>query len=465
MTAPGSGAVYSGPMRLALTAVLLLAGCKCDGGRPGDGGSAPPASATAAAASSAPAAVAREEISPDGEVRLYSAVVSDLDGDGAPELVAGGYLDDGEGRRSTVPIYTARNGAWVRLVEGGWSDGRGSLIRNVKVADVDGDGRDDIVVLGRKGESNHSAMARLAVLGLRGGAVQHLAEAEWKTGEYTHGYGLDVGDLDGDGKLEIVSAGFQGDGPREVGYARVWSMKGGELALRAEEILDGQGEASMRVNGVAVADLDGDGAAEIVLAGRRGPRKTRETKEDHRARAESGDLSVLALAGERLRSVARFVWKKGTTTRLRAVEVADLDGDGRPEIVTGGQYDAEGRAALGLFALEKDRLVLRHDASSLVEDGPAEVKSLFVDGEGAGARILTAGPVGDQPARQGHLVSFRLRGGQLARDTSAVSRNGDETRVRAAVVVPGPHGPTVLTVGHARKGAAMVGQVLEWKLP
>jgi hypothetical protein len=466
-------------MKPAWILPLALAAACSDGGAPsGAADPAPPPSAQPAAATAAPAAatgtgtqaltratVAREEPSKSGEVRLYSAVIADLDADGKPELVAGGFVDEQAGRRSTVPIYTAQNGAWVRLAEAGWSDGRGSMVRNVKVADVDGDGRDDIVVLGRTGDTSHTAKARLAVLALRGGAVKHLAEAEWKTDEYTHGYGLDVGDLDGDGKLEIVSGGFQGSGAREVGYVRVWSMAGGALKLRAETILDGQGEASMRVNGIAVGNLDGGKAAEIVVAGRRGPLKTEETKEDHRSRTETGDLAVLALAGGELRPVARYALKKGTTARLRAVAVANLDGDARPEIVTGGQYDAEGKALLALFSLEKGGLVLRQDASSLVEGANGEVKSVFVDGDGPGARVITTGPVGDKPERQGLVVAFHLHGGVLVRDAAMVSRNGDETRSRAAVVVPGPGGPTVLTVGHARKDAAMVGQVLEWKLP
>jgi hypothetical protein len=45
-----------------------------------------------------------------------------------------------------------------------------------------------------------------------------------------------------------------------------------------------------------------------------------------------------------------------------------------------------------------------------------------------------------------------------------VSRNGDETRARAIVLVPGKTGPTVLTIGHAKNRTAMIGQVLQWPL-
>lgn len=49
-------------------------------------------------------------------------------------------------------------------------------------------------------------------------------------------------------------------------------------------------------------------------------------------------------------------------------------------------------------------------------------------------------------------------------DASVVSRNGEETRARAIVVVPGTTGSVVLTIGHAKNHTAMIGQVLQWHL-
>ncbi|HWO24506.1 MAG TPA: FG-GAP-like repeat-containing protein [Kofleriaceae bacterium] len=410
------------------------------------------------------AEVVREELSPAGETRLFSAGVADLDRDGALELVAGGFSAVSGGRRSTVLVYRQRGAEWTPLAEGGWDGGPGSTIRNVQVADVDGDGRQDVVALGRIGATPWEAKARVAVLALSGQTLEVRAQEEWLTGTYTHGFGLAVGDLDGDGRAEIVTGGFQGDAAREVGFVRVWSLAGGKLALRAEHVLDGQGATGMRVNDLAIGDVDGDGRPEIVAAGRRGPRKQKDVKLRLDQRRETGDVSVLAYADGKLAVRARHAWAKGTSLRLRALALADTDGDGAREIVVGGQYDADGKPCLGLFALAHGKLVQRDDASATTAGmaGMAgEVKDLLAVGTGAALRVLVTGAAGTKEESLGDLAAWRIERGRLVRDADLMSRNGDTTRARAVVVVPDG---TVLTIGHAKDRATMMGQVLRWKL-
>lgn len=435
--------------------------------------SAPAAPASETAAPAAPAApvsrsagatVVREESSSDGETRLFSGGAADLDGDGTLELVAGGFSTEAGGRRSTILVYRQRGDAWERVAEAGWDDGAGSLVRNVEIADVDGDGRPDVVAVGRVGPAPHESRARVAVFGLDHGKLVERAEIQWRSGIYTHGYGLATGDLDGDGAPEIATSGFQYDGLHETGHVRVWSLQRGKLVLRAEAVLDGQGSPSMRVNDIAIGDVDGDGRGEIVAAGRHGPLKNDTIKGRLDLRRELGDLSVLSLQRDRLAIEARYSWARATSLRLRSVVVGDLDGDRHNEIVAGGQYDADGKPCLGLFDVQRGKLVLRDDASSTVAGAPGEVKDLVLAGHGSHARLLMTGVAGDRPNRQGNLAAWRLDHGHLVADSRIVSRNADETRARAIVVIPGEPSPTVLTIGHARTRAAMIGQVLRWQV-
>ena len=406
--------------------------------------------------------VVREETSAGGETRLYAGAVGDLDGDGTPELVVVGFSAEVAGHRSTILVYRRQGDAWEPVTEGGWDDGAGSTLRDVQIADIDGDGKLDVIVLGRVGATPHSAKGRLAVFDLEAGKLVQRAETEWQHGQYTHGFGLAVGDLDGDHQPEIVTGGFQFDGTTETGFVRVWSMTHDALVSRAETVLDGQGSPSMRVNDLAIGAFDGHPA--IVVAGRHGPLKTEQTKEHLDLRREAGDLSILAYAGGKLEIKTRYSWTRGTSLRLRSVVVADLDGDHRPVIVAGGQYDAVGKACLGLFGYEGGKLVLRDDASSTKPGVTGEVKDLIVVGQGANARVISTGVAGDKPGRQGDVAAWRLDRGKLVADGAIVSRNGDETRARAVVVIPGDHGASIITIGHAQTKAGMVGQLLSWQL-
>jgi FG-GAP-like repeat len=482
--AGSAGAEGAGKPRLAgmaIVGVALLAGCRPASERaPPPAPGAPPALRAPPALGAPPpgpqadagqlepgprarAAVTRAETSDPGETRLYSGAVVDLDGDGAPELIAGGFSAQAGGRRSTIRVYRQRGDAWLPLTEGGWDGGAGSTVRNVAIADVDGDGQLDVLALGRLGASSQDAQARLAMFGLEGDQLVKRAEVEWRDGQYTHGYGLAIGDLDGDGAPDIVTGGFQSDGTHETGFVRVWSVRAGELVARATALLDGQGSPSMRVNDLAVGDVDGDGRPEIVAVGRHGPRLTEASKEAADQRREIGDLSVLAFTRGALAIRSRHSWSSGTSLRLRAVVVGDLDADRRAEIVAGGQYDADGKPALAVFGVVGGKLVLRSDASSTVTGVTGEVKDLILAGLGQDARVIAIGVSGDKPGRYGDVTAWRFAHGELVSDTSLVSHSGEATSARAVLVVPGPAGPTVFTIGHAKTRTTMVGQVLRWR--
>ncbi len=412
------------------------------------------------------ATVVREEKADDGEVKLFAGRAQDLDGDGTVELVTGGFesLANGE-RRSTIRVYRQQGAQWLPVADAGWDGGGGSLVRNVDIADLDGDGRPEIVALGRVGATERVARARVAVLALEAGTLVKRAELDWSDGTYTHGYGLALADLDGDHRAEVITAGFKLVGEVEQGFVRVWSQRGGTLALRAEQTLDGGDYAAMRINDVAVGDVDGDGTPDIITAGRRGAmKKARGANKDLSQRREAGDLSVLTFSDERLAVMARIDWVKGTSLRLRTVVVDDLDGDRRADIVVGGQYDADGKLALGMFGLDAGKLGLRDDASSTIAGVGGELKDLVVARGGDHVRLLATGSIGERPGRAGDLAAWQVTAGKLEREATLVSRNGDETRTRAVVVVPTATGSTVLTIGHASSGASMVGQVLQWPL-
>ena len=127
----------------------------------------------------------------------------------------------------------------------------------------------------------------------------------------SNGAGLALGDLDGDGRLEIALANL--DGPNRI----LWNLGG--LQFRPQELDD----TSSR--GAAIVDVDGDGRLDLAFT--------------HRAAGVSlwRNLGGGALAREALPGVAAPAY---------AMAWGDLAGDTALDLVTGG-YDAELDRALG----------------------------------------------------------------------------------------------------------------------
>ncbi len=197
----------------------------------------------------------------------YGALIAcgDLDGDGADELAACPGPGPSYGAVVSLHSYQGGGPGWARLpgipvffaygpaVSGGARPAFG---------DLDGDGRDELV----------TAPGALAANGahIRGwrpgeGGMIPLPQVNFLAYGPNHGYGaqLACGDLDGDGRDELVTA----PGPGE-GYGpkiRVWKLSGTEsgVELVAELLADLPGGRGARI---ACGDLDGDGRDELVAS-------------------------------------------------------------------------------------------------------------------------------------------------------------------------------------------------------
>jgi hypothetical protein len=252
-----------------------------------------------------------------------SPAVADLDGDGSMEVIAAAYdlviLDGATGALTQRAANSSR--AWP----------------GVAVADLDHDGTPEIVV-GRGGDQltvyNADGSARWTRHPFGAGEVRTLA----------------VADLDQDNQLEMVVGRASGGSTRQLSvYEADGSVRAGWPARREGEAGYGWG---MYNQNAAVADLTGDGYAEII-----GPTDTHY-------------ITALDRNGNQLPANARYnnfnprgpkVWSQvgvhvDDTVDLRgyancgvehrpnfansAPAIADLDGDGVHEIVVvGNVYD------------------------------------------------------------------------------------------------------------------------------
>lgn len=264
---------------------------------------------------------------------VNSVRIADVDGDGETEfIIATAHLYDG-----LVQVYNGRTHA-LKAQSASYN---AEPFTAMEVADVDGDGATEIVV-GTTVATTGASAAHLIVLN---GAT--LAE-KWKSPGVTNGWGtvtdLSIGDVDNDGHAEILAV---------AGGNRLYAIDGvthqydwladipantvGSFDLDQDgqlEILVGRTDGTIgvysgatfsarptissfstsSVDALNVADLEGDGEAELLVA-------------------SGGFLNVLNYR------TGQLVWRSGrlgeNLGRYNHLQIKDIDGDGKKEVLVG----------------------------------------------------------------------------------------------------------------------------------
>lgn len=192
----------------------------------------------------------------EGRGSYIRVFLSDLDGDGVPEITAANKGAQRPGpedfaRSTPVSIFAVqgdplRDDGWREIVLGNYS-----IPQNAEPVDIDGDGDTDIVV-GSRGED------RLALfLNPGDGSLDFVEQAVGVYGPRLDGFNLEYADLSGDGRLDIIGR----SGPR--------------LAWLEQPVRSGDAWNSHLIGtfapdamiGLETADIDGDGDMDVIAGG------------------------------------------------------------------------------------------------------------------------------------------------------------------------------------------------------
>ncbi len=239
-----------------------------------------PAAGLTAVGSGAGETPALAAFNPDGSVRFRLALdpaqfaggvrvaVGDVDGDGAPDIVAA----PGPGARPVVRVFSGVGGEELSATLAFEESFTGGLF--VAAGDFDGDGAADVVVTPDQGGG-----PRVRVLGGRGGVLADFFGIDDPA--FRGGARAAAGDIDGDGRDDLVVAAGFGGGPRVAVYGGTGVGAGDPRHVAGDFFAF---EPGLR-NGAypATGDIDGDGRADLAFAA--GP---------------GGGPRVLALSGARL---------------------------------------------------------------------------------------------------------------------------------------------------------------------
>jgi hypothetical protein len=312
----------------------------------------------------------------------------------------------------------------------------------VAIRDVDGDGLNEIVSAGYYNDGTYWN-GQLVVMNSVTMAVE--ASTVWRLGSITQVTALAIGDVDGDGQVEIVTGGTFFDGTYWTGQLIVWNG----LTLATKQLNNFRLGQYTVLNAIAIADLTPALGQEII---------TGSTTYD--GTYYNGHLAIWN--GATLALEQQTFWRLGTKTFVTSVGVVTVGT--AVDIVTGGEiFDGTytnaqiilwNSANLAFIGLNNWRL------------GTADYCNAITIADvipGGSAEIVTAGNYFDGSGYVGQLIVWDAA--TLTSQKLAHWKNGVSTTTNS--LCDGILSGTTLdieTAGTYSDGTRMYAQVIDWNI-
>ena len=278
--------------------------------------------------------------------------ISELDGSTNPEIgIATGYLEIIDATSGTTELHGAVKvwGYGGSSYSQEWTSGNlGQIVGGIDSGDPDGDGDNELVV-GTGGDSRDGSQANAEVrVYQRSGGSYTLDGSVMNPARYK-AYGIEVGDLNGDGSEEIVV----GTGEKGESKPRLIIYDGSSHSEEYSKDVD-----SNSVWGIESGDFDSDGEPELIYGTSGGELFIYDGIEPGTFEAKTSALS-------------------GKTGHYGGIAIGNADNDGALELVVGSD------AYLWMFTTEgqtnKPDLAIEGDLISYLPESPDEDEDITIN--------------------------------------------------------------------------------------
>jgi hypothetical protein len=263
-----------------------------------------------------------------GDTVAKSVVTADANNDNQIDVVIGGYYNGGTGWNSQLHVLNGTSYAVENV--GFWNWGPNSQINSVAVGDVNGDGKNEIVT----GGSYFNGTVWWSLVSVQNcsstsTALTTLNIGAWLRGNSSQVSSVSVGDLYGDGKKEIIAGGSYYNGSLWSSTVDVMNVSTTSTALIMNSSATWLWGIGSQVNSITVGDVNGDNRTEIVVGGQYNDGvRDNALLQVLNCTTNSSSLNLLNYGS----------WFWTGNTQINSVTTANITGSAALSIITGGSF-------------------------------------------------------------------------------------------------------------------------------
>ncbi len=329
------------------------------------------------------------------DTNASAVTVGDVNADGATEIVTAGYYNDGMHWNAQLVVWNATNMAVEKVFTWNWND---TQIAAVAIGDVNGDGQVEIVT---GGSYFDGVRWNAALVVFNGTTLAPLGVMTWYWTSNTQISSVALANITGGLGLEIVTGGAYFDGTRWNSQLVVFNGP----TLNPTNVLPWFLTSDTFINSVAVANLTGGTSLSIVVAG--------SFFDNTRYNVQLVVLNASTLAWQ-----TGFTWYWTGDTFVNSVGLANLTGGTSLSIVTGGSYFDGIRANAQVIMLNGSTLAWQNGFTWYTLSD-TKINSIVIGNYSGSANldVITGGTYSNGVQTYAQVVG--LNGGTLAVQTMA----------------------------------------------